>query len=88
MHDEAQLTHDQLTGRVEVVVVVELFRQFALFLRAQHRDRADGLNVCIQILTRREITQCQYARCHRFLLPSKFFRMHVSTSVPFSGRLS
>src|SRR5262249_50971038 len=43
--DEAQMTVDQLVQRLEVAVPAPAFRQHVLFVRFQHRDPPDFLNI-------------------------------------------
>src|SRR5690606_42135120 len=55
MHYETQVRHDQLTGCVQIFLIVQTVSQLALFLDTQYRDAAYGLNIGLQVGTWRKV---------------------------------
>ena len=54
VNDKTQMRHDQLTGSLEIATLLQTHRQFTLFLRAQHGDRVDGLDIAFQTTLRNQ----------------------------------
>src|SRR5690606_27916757 len=55
MNYETQVRHDQLTGCVQIFLIVQTVSQLALFLDTQYRDAAYGLNIGLQVGTWRKV---------------------------------
>src|SRR5690606_41670960 len=51
VHDKTQVGHDQLPGRLQILLVEQTISQLALFFDAEDRNAAYGLNIGLQVGT-------------------------------------
>ncbi|MNR46862.1 hypothetical protein D3C85_1658870 [compost metagenome] len=54
VNDKTQVRHDQLTGSLEIAILLQTRRQLTLFLCAQHRNRVYCLDIAFQTTLRNQ----------------------------------
>ena len=81
--DEAQVAEHQFAGGVQIVVVVEAFRQRPLIFGGEHRERVDGVDVGFQIAAWGKARERKHVCAHDLPRVTLFLPFLVSVPSPF-----